>query len=362
MKSNIINRGFLSLIWTQFFGAANDNILKGVMVFMIINGIWKGQLGAGGQGYANFLFTFPFILLSGYAGRYADRNSKRDVVVLVKIVEIPIAIVGLIGFWIQSLWVTLGALVALACQSAFFGPAKYGMIPELVETRYLSRANGTINMMTNIAVIVGTLVAGQIADLYCPNPNGNPAAASMVWLPGLVMVLVSVAGLFAALYLPELKPGDKTIDYEWNPIGTYVSALKEMAGTPLFTVMFAWAFFYFVAGLALLILPEYVLVLKPHNVNLPEVAMAEVSVLLGVMGVAIGVGCMLAGLFSGHAIRPRMVPFGGIGLTVFFCLLGLCQIRYPTCRATGEFWQVRFHCIFLERASVPDSISYRCRH
>ncbi len=333
MKSNIIDRGFLSLVWTQFFGAANDNVLKGVLVFMIIDGVWKGQLGAGGQGYANVIFTVPFILLSGYAGRYADRNSKHDVILRVKIIEIPIAIIALIGFWLQSLWITLGALLALACQSAFFGPAKYGMIPELVENRDLSRANGTINMMTNIAVIIGTLAAGQISDLYNPNKNVNGVVAEpMNWLPGLVMVVLAGAGLIAALYLPDRKPGDKSIKYEWNPFGTYIGALKEMAGTPLFMVMFAWAYFYFVAGLALLILPEYVVVLESDDVT-----RAEISVLLGVLGIAIGVGCMLAGLFSGHAIRPRMVPFGGIGLAIFFALLGLVPATLPD---LPRYWRI----------------------
>ena len=50
LKSNIFKRGFAALIATQFFGAANDNILKGVLIFMLANGLWQGALGAGGQG------------------------------------------------------------------------------------------------------------------------------------------------------------------------------------------------------------------------------------------------------------------------------------------------------------------------
>ena len=50
MPSNLLKRGFLSLIVTQFFGAMNDNILKVVLTFMVIEGgIWQGQLGDGGQ-------------------------------------------------------------------------------------------------------------------------------------------------------------------------------------------------------------------------------------------------------------------------------------------------------------------------
>ena len=335
-NNNLYRSGFFSLIWTQFFGAINDNILKQVLIWMLIAGVWKGQLGEGAQGYANIIFTVPFILLSGYAGRYADRNSKRDVVLRVKIIEIPIAIIALVGFWTQNLWLTLAALLALACQSAFFGPAKYGMIPELVESRDLSRANGLMNMMTNIAVITGTLVAGQIADLYDPQPGkGNP----LLWLPGVALVAIAIAGLVSALRIPAVKPGDKSVQYELNPFGTYVSALKEMAGTPLFTVMFAWAYFYFVAGLALLILPEYFFVLEKYNVD-----KTEISLLLGVLGVSIGIGCVTAGYLSGDAIRPRLVPFGGVALAIFFGLLGLVPATLPD---LPRYWRILFSPIAL---------------
>ena len=335
MKSNIFKRGFAALIATQFFGAANDNILKGVLIFMLANGLWQGALGAGGQGWASALFTLPFIFLSGYAGRFADRHSKNSVTVLVKCIEIPIALIGMVGFWMQNLWITLGALIALACQSAFFGPAKYGMIPELVEKRDLSRANGAINMMTNIAVIVGTLAAGQIAVAYFPNDEAPQKP--LLWLPGVIMILVAIAGLVCSLLLPRLKEGDKSIQYELNPFTTYISSLKEMNGTPLFTVMFSWAYFYLLAGLALLAIPDYEAVLESYDVDA-----AEVAVLMGVMGIAIGLGCVLAGLISGHAIRPRLILVGAAGLIFFFAMLGMLPAQLPD---LPRYWRVLFSWI-----------------
>ena len=333
MKSKLLSRGFLSLVLTQFFGAANDNILKGILVYMVIDGAWAGHLGSGGQGIVSVCFTVPFIVLSGYAGQFADRNSKRYVSVLVKVVEVPIALLGMIGFLIGNLWITLAALVAITCQSAFFGPAKYGMIPELVESGDLSRANGMINMMTNLAVIAGTLAAGFIADAYSPQSDaGGRAAPGLLWLPGVVLLAVAIAGLIAVVFLPRMEPGDRALKYHWNPLATYVRTLKEISHTPLLMVMLAWGYFYFLAGLALLILPEYTVVLESYKVS-----RAEVSVLLGVMGVAIGLGSGVAGLISGHAIRPRLIPIGAAGLTFFFCLLGLVP---PTLPDLGPMWRV----------------------
>ena len=309
MTSNLFKRGFLSLIAAQFFGAMNDNMLKGVLTFMVIDGAWAGQLGAGGQGIVGVCFTVPFILLSGFAGQIADRHSKRTVTWWVKAAEIPIAIIAAVGFYTQNLWITLLAMVALTCQSSFFGPAKYGMIPELVDDSDLSRANGTINMMTNAAVIVGTLLAGLVSDRYSPQDAG----AGLLWLPGVALVLIALAGLAVSLFLTPLTIGDRDLKYKLNPFDTYIETIREMARSRLLMVMMAWGYFYLLAGIALFIVPEYTVVLN--------ITRAEASILMGVLGIAIGVGCAAAGLISGHHIEPRLIPIGAAGLIFFFLLL-----------------------------------------
>ncbi|MDD4786848.1 MAG: hypothetical protein PHO07_06705, partial [Pirellulales bacterium] len=111
----LFSRGFLSLLGTQFLGAANDNVLKQVLVFMVATGIWSGSLaegglGEGGQSLPALCLTIPFILFSGMAGQLADRFSKRLVMVAVKIAEVPIALLALVGLLAQNLWITLAAL------------------------------------------------------------------------------------------------------------------------------------------------------------------------------------------------------------------------------------------------------------
>jgi len=322
VKSNLFKRGFLSLVATQFFGAMNDNVLKGVLTFMVINGVWSGALGPGGQGIVSMCFTLPFILLSGYAGQVADRFSKRTVTLWVKSLEIPIAAVAGLGFYTGNLWITLSALVMLTCQSAFFGPAKYGMIPELVEDSDLSRANGTMNMMTNLAVIVGTLLAGMVSDRYSPQVIEDvPTPDGVAWLPAITLVLIAIAGLAAAMVMTPLKAGDRDLEYDLNPFSTYLDTIKEMAKGRLLMVMFAWGYFYMLAWIALMILPEYSDVLKINR--------AEASVLMGVMGVAIGLGCAVAGLISGHRIEPRLIPIGALGMVIFFALLAAVPPAMP---------------------------------
>lgn len=332
MHSNLFRQSFLGLTCTQFFGAANDNILKVVLTFMVVDGAWKGDLGEGGQGIVGACFTIPFILLSGYGGQIADRYSKRDVSVVLKWAELPIALVAMYGFWSENLWITLLALVALTSQSAFFGPAKYGMIPEIVPDSDLSRANGTINMMTNIAVIVGTLVGGWVSDHYSPKEiAGVIPELPTLWLPGAALVAFALAGIATVMLLGKLPQGDATMRFDWHPVRIYWESILQMRQTRLLIVMLAWAYFYMLAGISLFILPEYTQIL--------DVSRFEASALMGVMGIAIGVGCATAGLISGHRIEPRLIPIGAAGLTLFFFLLGTVPPKMPE---MGEYLRVVF--------------------
>jgi len=388
MASLLRNRGFLALATSQFFGAVNDNILKQLLTFGVIaGGLWGGALGEGGQGIVGLAFTLPFILLSAVAGQVADRWSKRTVTIVVRATELPIAAIGMWGFVVGNLPIAFTALVLLTCQSAFFGPPKYGMIPELVETRQIARTNGAINMFTNVAVILGIVAGGWIYDQYVEKvegaatgergamveraaaadagePNGRDddgddgddgddagggagaagsgdaggggaaggadgggavgadertlAAVEVVspWLPGAVLLLVAAMGLLCAWFLPPMKAGSPGLHIGWNPISGYVSAMKDMARGPLLAVALAWGSFYLIAGMSLLILPEYANLL-------PNGSAWQASQLMGILGIAIGVGSLVTGHVSGDTIRVGLVPIGAVGLSLFLVGLGL---------------------------------------
>lgn len=324
--TKLFNRGFASLLATQFLGAVNDNVLKQVLMFGVAaGGIWTGQLGDGAQGWVSLCLTVPFILLSGFAGQIADRSSKARVTVIVKIAEIVLAAVAFFGFFTGNLTVTLVSLVLLAIQSTFFGPAKYGMIPELVGDDNLSQANGTINMFTNIAVISGTLLAGPLYDHYAPAPDPNNPPNALPWLPGAVLLIIAATGLVTALSLPKLKPMDPSLKIRWNPFGLYVTSIRDMAKSNLLKVAVAWAFFYLIGMMALLVLPDYK--------ELLAISASKASVLLGILGLAIGSGSVTAGLISGKHIKPTLIPVGAVGMTTFFLLLGILPPSFTTVAA-----------------------------
>lgn len=319
---NLLGQGFSSLLVTQSLGAANDNILKQVLIFMVTEGLWRDALGTGGQSVIALCLTLPFVLLSGYAGQLNDRISKQRVAVWMKIAEIPIVAIAGVGLWMGQLYITLIAFICMSIQSTIFSPAKYGMIPELVKSTELSRANGMINMLTNIAIIVGTMIAGPVSDRFFPTkarPDGA-MAEQVHWLPFVVMVAFALAGLVAVLFLPKLKSQNEKLQFDPNPFSTYWRSIREMSRGPILLVAVSWSYFYLIAMMSILLVPEYKGVLN--------IGFTEASYLLGVLAVAIGVGSALAGLLSGDHIEPRLVPAGAVGLTAFLVLLGTVKPNY----------------------------------
>jgi len=327
LRRPLFNHGFLSLLATQFFGAANDNVLKQVLTLMVTTGLWKGVLGPGGQSYIALCLTVPFILLSGFAGQVADRFSKQRVMLGVKIAELPIDLLALTGLWTENLWLTMGAFLLLAIQSTFFGPAKYGVVPELVDDGELSRANGLLNMLTNIAIIAGIVIAGPVSDGYFPmiGDQPDPTRTPLRWLPGVVLVFIACWGLGSVLLMPRLAACDPKLRFVFNPLTTYIKALKEMAGGPLLIIAFAWSFFYLVGMMALLILPEYKNFLM---LNGKLIDFTQNSYLFATLAVSIGVGSLLAGLISGRHIRPGLTAIGAVGMTGSFIALGFLPANY----------------------------------
>jgi acyl-[acyl-carrier-protein]-phospholipid O-acyltransferase/long-chain-fatty-acid--[acyl-carrier-protein] ligase len=349
----LFTRGFVSLTGVSFFGAANDNILKQVLTLMVVaGGLWANRLGAGTQSIIMLVLTVPFIILSGYAGQVADKFSKQRVILWVKIAEIPIAICALIGLFFGSFWLSLFALLLLAIQSSFYGPAKYGVIPDIVDSHRLSQANGTINAISNVAVILGSLMAGPLADMYYPTVRNDHVDAAVVSdepadstgseeenstadteltmvrdlsrdpkrLPiGLALVAVSIFGLVCAALMPKMKPVDPDLKISADLFGCHIQTFKD-SNRPLLVVLFSWSGFYLIAALALLFLPEYRLILGVSNTAIMN--------LVGLLAVSIMIGSVTVGFLSGKSIRPYFALAGAIGMSICFGIMGLASMTY----------------------------------
>jgi len=311
MKVKIFNKGFNALLVTQFLGAGNDNILKQILALQVVSGIWADQLGRGGQGLVTVIFTMPFLLCSGWAGQLADRFSKQKMTQWVKIAEILIAIAALIALWNKSLWTGVAMLLFISLQSAVFGPAKYGMIPEIFPEEALSRANAAINMLTNVAVILGLLIGGVLSEAY---PEHDI-------LPGLALVVIACVGYLSSLFLLPLPARDPKLRLSGNPFKPYLFSLKIMIqNKTLILVAIASAFMNMIAIILLQAILDLGILL---NLGDRQTSFLNVPLIIG-----IGAGSVLAGALSKDRIRLVLVPIGAGGIIAVLGVLGLAPLTH----------------------------------
>ncbi len=186
----IKDKSFWGLAVTQFLGAFNDNLYKQLVLLLavpvgaaaVLNG--QEQKGADLQGWALFLFSIPFVLWSGFAGYLSDRFSKQPIIWMCKVAEIGISLLALAAFlcydW-SGMIGTWTVLFLIGTHSAFFGPGKYGILPELFRTRDLATANGIILMSTFLAIIFGTEPPEPCSTGWLARPERLTISGSARW-------------------------------------------------------------------------------------------------------------------------------------------------------------------------------------
>src|SRR5580704_17870995 len=172
MSSSLLTtRRFAPLFWCQFFSAFNDNFLKNSLVFLILFKM-AGEASEALITLAGAIFIFPFFILSAIGGEIADRYDNAFVAQWLKFVEIAVAAIAVLGFWLHSVPVLFAALFLFGVSSALFGPIKYGILPDHLAENELPAGNALVEGATFIAILSGTLVAGYAAQ------GSGPAALS----------------------------------------------------------------------------------------------------------------------------------------------------------------------------------------
>jgi acyl-[acyl-carrier-protein]-phospholipid O-acyltransferase / long-chain-fatty-acid--[acyl-carrier-protein] ligase len=300
-------RGFWALIVTQFQGAFSDNVLKNLVVFMILGlNVPLAEQHRTGE-LVGALFALPFIFFSMAGGVLADRFSKRTISISVKIFEIFVMIFVLAGFYFNEMPMLLAAVFLMGTHSAFFGPSKYGLLPELLPDKKLSWGNGLLELGTFTAIILGTVAAAFFAKKF----HGEQ------FISGIILIALAVAGLTASLGISRVPAADPARKFRDDLVGQIFRQLRSIRhDRPLTLALLGNTYFNFIGALLLLNLFFFganVLHVDETNIGLLNVALA----------LGIGLGSVAAGYLSGGKIEYGLVPLGAFGLAIFSALLAL---------------------------------------
>jgi acyl-[acyl-carrier-protein]-phospholipid O-acyltransferase/long-chain-fatty-acid--[acyl-carrier-protein] ligase len=307
-------RGFWALIVTQFQGAFSDNVLKNLVIFMLIGlNVSLAEKHRIGE-LVGALFSLPFILFSMAGGFLADRFSKRTISVGVKIFEMAVMLLAFAGLaWqqkllaagvaasLQTCWPLLGCVFLMGVHSAFFGPSKYGLLPELLPERKLSWGNGLLELGTFMAIILGTVAAAFMAKSF----RGEP------WLSGLILIALAVFGFVTSLGITRVPAANPRKKFSANFPGEVWAQIRVWRrDRPLFLAAIGNTYFNFLGALLLLNLFFY-------GADVLHVDETKIGFLNVALALGIGLGSVAAGYLSGGKIEYGLVPLGAFGLAVF---------------------------------------------
>ncbi len=295
---------FTYLNVTQFLGALNDNIYKLLVVYFFIQfeGVkYSHQILA----VTGAIFVVPFLLFSAISGTMADRFSKRDIIVLTKILELVIMGLAVCAFAFESKWGSYTILFLLATQSAIFGPSKYGIVPELVSSEKISKANGLMTSFTFLAIILGTFLASFLIQITERN----------FIICAIFCTFIALVGLYTSFCIELTPPSGSEKKFQVfflrEIFQTLSLARKEISLLP---AMCGSAFFLFVgAFMQLNIIPFAI-----QSLALSDI---QGGYLFFLTALGIGTGSLLAGKISGRIVELGLVPFGALGIAASLFLL-----------------------------------------
>ncbi|WP_397568954.1 MFS transporter [Schlesneria sp. T3-172] len=300
------DRSFWGLNLTQFFGAFNDNLFKQLVMLDCLDQASQG--GRDLQGLGLVLFSIPFIGISGFAGFLSDRFSKRTIIVLCKMAEVLIVILGMIGFLLHSLPFLLAVLCLMGAHSAFFGPSKYGILPEMLRDQDLPRANGMMLMATFLAIIFGLTAAGMAKYFF----------NSTLWLASLPCLVIALLGLVTSLAIRPTPVAQPNLKFDASSLLIASQTRQLLRNSPsLLWVLLMSSAFWFVGGT---VYPPAINALAKEQFHLDDLI---TGMMAASTGVGIALGCVVAGILSKNRVRGWIVRMGAWGLTLSLLALAL---------------------------------------
>lgn len=307
-SSLLTQKRFLPYFITQFLGAFNDNIFKNVLLLFVafasvdtlpISSNLFINLAAG-------LFILPFFLFSALAGVLADKYEKSWFIRKVKLLEVVIMSLGAIGFIYESYGILLLLLFLMGTQSAFFGPVKYALLPQQLETKELVSGNALVETGTFLAILIGTLGAGIIAS-----EEGAKLIAAVC------IVSFAVLGYVSSCFIPHAPSNAPDLKVKWQPVkltrATLAIAKKDR---PTFQALMSISWFWFLGAAYLTQFPNFT---KLH-LNGTE---SSVAFLLALFSVGIAIGSLACDKLSNHRIEIGIVPMGSLGISIFGLLMAI---------------------------------------
>ncbi len=264
-----MNRGVYPLLIAQFLTAFADNAILFTAIAMIL------KLSEPPQWYVPALqsvFLLAFVVLAPWVGVFADKHSKPRVLITGNLIKALGAVAILFG--IEPLL----AYAVIGVGAAVYSPAKYGILPELVDSRELVRANSWIESSTIVAIVTGTVIGARLADYS--------TSLALVMVVGLFIISSAIT-----LLIPKLPPRGAS---KVAALPAFVRMTRGFFATARvrFSMLGASIFWGVAAVLRVILIAWAPIVLMLNNAT----EISELTLFLAI------------GIVAGAALVPKLIP------------------------------------------------------
>ena len=295
------SRRFAPLFWTQFLSAFNDNFVRNMLAMLILF-----QLGEERSGMlitlAVGIFILPSIVLSALGGEIADASDKALITRRLKFSEIFVQMIAAAGFVLSSVALLYLALFGLGVIAALFGPIKYGILPDHLETRELPAANALVEGATFVAILCG-LAAGAYAA-------ANHSAPIMI---SLLLMAVAIACWLTSRYIPATGVAAPGLEVNRNILVSTWAMVRELKSeSRLWNGGLAVSWFWMTGAIALALIP---VIVKERTGGGFEVQTA----ISALFAIGIAAGSILAAIIAHGRIILLPVPVAAALMGLFLC-------------------------------------------
>lgn len=300
------SKRFLPLFVTQFLGAFNDNFLKNALVVLLTYRLAE-KIGQNPQilvAVAAALFILPYFLFSALSGQLADRFPRHRIAHLVKLAEIILMVLALIGFMLESTGLLMVVLFLMGTHSTFFSPVKYALLPQHLHDNELLSGNAMIGAGTFLAILLGTIAGG----LLILTPQGDI-------LGGSVLIIMAVIGYATSRAIPDAPapvPDLKLTFNIWRESMELVRYSKTVP--PIYRCILAISWFWFIGATFLAQFPAF----ARETLHADETV---VTLFLTMFSIGVGAGAFLCNRLLKGQVRLTYVFWAALGMTV--CALDL---------------------------------------
>ena len=320
-------QGFLSFTVIVFLNAFVDLGHK-ILIQNTIFKIYDGQQQIILTAIINAMILLPFILSISPAGFCADKYPKNIVVRYAAWSALILTLGITLFYYLGWFWPAFAMTFLLALQSAFYSPAKYGYIKELVGKDHLAQGNGIVQATTTIAILAGIFLFSILFERLLVGKLYQSSSEILCFIApiGWCLVAICFVELILAYRLPQTQQLDHSMRFNRSEYlqGKY---LKKN----LYTVTHREVIFLSVVGLAIFwSISQVMLAAFPAHAK-QTMDIIDTVVIQGMMACA-GFGIMLGSLIAGRVskthIETGLIPIGSIGIAI--CLLILPEIHSVT--------------------------------